>query len=155
MHLDVVAMGSKMSAWVYEGVETYTQRMPPELKVQIIEVPLKTRSKLSDLKKCMEQEGEMMLKKVPDQNYCMVLDRCGTEWSTEDLALELKSWMQRGQNISLLIGGPEGLSKACLNRSDQKWSLSRLTFPHGLARVMVVEQLYRAWSIISHHPYHK
>jgi len=85
----------------------------------------------------------------------IALDVLGKSWSTEQLSGQLDQWLASGQDIVLLVGGPEGLSKACLQRADQKWSLSALTFPHPLVRVILAEQLFRAWSILSNHPYHR
>jgi 23S rRNA (pseudouridine1915-N3)-methyltransferase len=85
----------------------------------------------------------------------ITLDVKGKPWSTEQLSQQLDSWMMSGRDVSLLVGGPEGLSPACLQRAEQSWSLSPLTFPHPLVRIVVAEQLFRAWSILTNHPYHR
>ncbi|HPY41824.1 MAG TPA: 23S rRNA (pseudouridine(1915)-N(3))-methyltransferase RlmH, partial [Thiolinea sp.] len=109
----------------------------------------------SDLKRICELEGEKLLAAIPAGSLVIALDVLGKPWSTEQLSSQLDQWLASGQDVALLVGGPEGLSKACLQRSDQKWSLSALTFPHPLVRIIVAEQLFRAWSILSNHPYHR
>ncbi len=96
-----------------------------------------------------------MLAAIPDSDRVIALDVKGKSWSTEQLAQNLSRWRMDGDNYSLLIGGPDGLASDCLTRCDAKWSLSALTLPHPLVRIVVIEQLYRAWTILQHHPYHK
>ena len=96
-----------------------------------------------------------MLRALPKNHHVVALDGQGTPWSTAELALNLERWMATGRDVALLVGGPDGLAPACLATAHQQWSLSRLTFPHPLVRVIVAEQLYRAWSILTHHPYHR
>ena len=102
-----------------------------------------------------QQEGERLLAAVPKNSQVWALDCGGSHWSTEQLSEKLTDWLQSGQDITLLIGGPDGLSGDCLRRADLRWSLSALTLPHALVRVVLAEQLYRAWTIISGHPYHR
>ena len=96
-----------------------------------------------------------MLAAIPAGSIVIALDVLGKSWSTEQLASQLDQWLASGQDVALLVGGPEGLSPACLQRADLKWSLSALTFPHPLVRIILAEQLFRAWSILSNHPYHR
>lgn len=96
-----------------------------------------------------------MLAAIHPQHHVIALDIKGQLWSTEQLAAHLQKWQQAGKNIDLLIGGPEGLAPACLQAAQEKWSLSPLTFPHFLIKLLISEQIYRAWSILNHHPYHK
>ena len=103
----------------------------------------------------MVDEGKQLLSKVLKNNKIITLEVTGKQWNTEQLANHLQTWHDESSDISLLIGGPDGLSEECMQAADFKWSLSHLTFPHPLVRVIVAEQLYRAWSIISHHPYHR
>ena len=155
MRLTVLAVGGKMPNWVKQGVDEYQKRLPRELPLVWREIPLAKRNKDSKPEKLCELEGEQLLKAVPSGDRVVALDVKGKALSTPQLAEQLRSWQMSGDNISLLIGGPDGLSPACLARADQRWSLSELTLPHPLVRVLLVEQLYRAWTITVNHPYHR
>jgi 23S rRNA (pseudouridine1915-N3)-methyltransferase len=96
-----------------------------------------------------------MLGAVGERERVIALDVAGRGCSTEQLAGQLRDWLQDGRDLSLLIGGPDGLAAECLARADQRWSLSPLTLPHPLVRVLLAEQLYRAWTLVSGHPYHR
>ena len=155
MQISLIAIGHRMPDWVTQGYKEFARRMPPECQLQLIELPLSKRSKGSDLARLMEQEGERMLAAISKDALVVALEVEGKAWSTPQLASQLESWMQMGRNVALLVGGPEGLAGACRARADVKWSLSPLTLPHPLVRIVVAEQLYRAMSIIKNHPYHK
>ena len=155
MRLKIIAVGTKMPAWVETGFTEYSRRLPPELKVELIELPLGQRGKGADVKRAMAREGEAMLKAIGRTDKVVALDVPGKPWSTEQLATQLADWQFQGCDYSLLIGGPDGLAADCLARADLKWSLSPLTMPHPLVRILLAEQLYRAWSINAGHPYHK
>ncbi|MBA2653823.1 MAG: 23S rRNA (pseudouridine(1915)-N(3))-methyltransferase RlmH [Gammaproteobacteria bacterium] len=144
-----------MPKWIEEGFNEYARRMPPDFKLELIELPALKRGNASDVTRAVRQEGEQMLAAIPPSSFVIALDVKGQQWDTPQLASHLQQWREQGQSISLLIGGPEGLTQSCLDRANKKWSLSLLTFPHPLVRVIVAEQLYRAWSILSHHPYHR
>ena len=144
-----------MPAWVSQGFEEYTRRMPPECQVQLIEIPLAKRSKGSDIKRAISKEGEHMLAAIKKDCLVVALEVTGNAWSTPQLASQLTDWMQSGRNVALLVGGPDGLATACQQKADLKWSLSNLTLPHPLVRIVIAEQLYRAVSILKNHPYHK
>lgn len=147
-----------MPPWVSEGTEEYCKRLPNELTIHWHEIPIGQRGKQQknlDIKRIVAKEGEQMLKSVQPQDHVIALDVTGKPLSTEKLAHNLKEWQLAGQNISLLIGGPDGLSPACIDRANARWSLSQLTLPHPLVRVVLAEQLYRAWSINAGHPYHR
>ena len=96
-----------------------------------------------------------MLAAIPRGDRVIALDLSGASWTTEKLSNQLEGWMHSGSGVSLLVGGPDGLATECLSRADQRWSLSALTFPHPLVRVILAEQLYRSWSVMTHHPYHR
>lgn len=155
MRIHLLAIGTKMPAWVNAGTEEYTQRMPPQCTLSIREITAEKRNKNSDLQRIRHTEGEKLLAAIPDGSLVIALDVKGKPWSTEQLAQQLDGWMMSGRDVALLVGGPEGLSPACLQRAEQSWSLSPLTFPHPLVRIVVAEQLFRAWSILSNHPYHR
>ncbi len=155
MRLSIIAVGTKMPAWVNDGVQEYSRRMPRELKIHWREIPLGKRGKDNNANLLTQREGEKMLKAVPSGDRVLALDVKGEAWSTEQLAERLSDWQMSGYNYSLLIGGPDGLSEAALARADMRWSLSALTLPHPLVRIVLAEQLYRAWTITVNHPYHR
>lgn len=155
MRIHVISIGNKMPAWVQQGYEEYAKRLPREVKPELIELPLANRSKNLDITKAIVKEGEQMLSAIPQKARVMALDVKGKSWSTEDLAQQLQNWRMQGEPVSFLIGGPDGLAPDCLTRAEQSWSLSALTLPHPLVRVVFIEQLYRAWTILNNHPYHK
>jgi len=155
MRITIIAVGGKMPAWVEQGVAEYQRRMPRELKIQWREIPLVRRGRDTSADVLRRKEGEKILKAIPARDAVIALDVRGKRWSTEQLAAQLTNWQMSGDNYSLLIGGPDGLSDACLQRAVQRWSLSDLTMPHSLVRVLLSEQLYRAWTINANHPYHR
>lgn len=155
MRVRLIAVGTKMPSWVDAGYNEYAKRLPLDCKVECCEIPLGKRTKGSDLKRAQKKEGEQMLAAIASSDKVIALDLTGKPWSTEQLADQLSSWRLGGQNVALLVGGPEGLAPECLARAEQKWCLSPLTLPHPLVRVLVAEQLYRAWSILQNHPYHR
>jgi len=155
MKVQLIAVGTKMPAWVQAGYEEYAKRLPKELAPQLVEIPLGHRGKSSNVQDAMRQEGEAILQAVPPESMMIALDVQGRSWSTEQLAEQLSRWQMDGRNLSFVIGGPDGFSAASLARADARWSLSNLTLPHPLVRIVWIEQLYRAWTILQNHPYHK
>ena len=155
MKFNLIAIGEKMPAWINTGFNEYAKRMPQELSLNLIEVSAVKRTKNINIKQLLEREGQRILKAIPANNYVIALDVGGKSFSTEQLAVQLQKWREDARDISLLVGGPEGLSGECLRRAEFKWSLSPLTFPHTLVRVIIAEQFYRAYSILSRHPYHR
>ncbi len=144
-----------MPHWVDEGYREYARRMPGECSLKLVEIPPGHRGKSADIARTLKIEGERILKAVPKGCLMLALDVKGKSWSTEQLSEQMARWMVDGRDLALLIGGPEGLSAPCLQRADGHWSLSPLTLPHPLVRVLLAEQIYRAWSILRHHPYHR
>ena len=155
MKIKLIAVGTKMPAWVTEGFKEYQRRMPAEMSVQLIEVPLSIRGKNCDIAKAINKESDQILEHLKSSDQVVALEVKGKPWSTEKLAQELEGWQMNGGDVALLIGGPDGLSDACRQRANQLWSLSPLTLPHPLVRVLLAEQVYRAWSINRNHPYHR
>jgi 23S rRNA (pseudouridine1915-N3)-methyltransferase len=155
MHIHLIAIGQRMEAWVNEGYQEFARRMPQECALRLKEIPAVKRGKNADIPRILQQEGERMLGAIPSGARVIALDVDGRQWSTAQLAQELEQWLPAGQDVALLVGGPEGLAPQCLERAQQRWSLSALTLPHPLVRVVVAEQLYRAWTIIKGHPYHR
>ncbi len=155
MKIRLIAVGTKMPAWVEEGYGDYAKRLGGEITLELIEIPAGKRGKNADLARITDKEGEAMLAAIPAGDRVVALDVLGRSFSTEQLAETLESWLPQGQHISLLVGGPEGLAPAALARATEKWSLSKLTLPHPLVRVLLAEQLYRAWTLLKGHPYHR
>lgn len=155
MRIQVLAVGGKMPGWVQQGYQEYAKRLPKELHPKLVELALGGRGKNSSSREAIEQEGQQMLAAIPANHHVVALDVKGKPWSTEELARQLEDWRMSGRDVSLLIGGPDGLAQPCLTRAQQHWSLSALTLPHPLVRVVLIEQIYRAWTILQNHPYHK
>lgn len=155
MRLHLLCVGSRQPEWINQGFETYARRMPRECSLQLVEIPTRHRGKAADKKRAVDKEGELLLRAIPDGAMVVALDASGDAWSTQQLADQIDDWRHEYQNVALLIGGAEGLAPSCLARAHRRWSLSALTLPHGLARVVAAEQLYRAWTILSGHPYHR
>ena len=148
-------VGTRMPPWREKGCSEYSKRMPPELSVKTIEVPLGSRTKSRSPNKAVEIEGETILKLVGRKDFVIALDVKGKSMCTAKLADRISEWQMQGKNISFMIGGPDGLSDSCLSRADLRWSISDLTLPHPLVRVLLLEQIYRAWTINNNHPYHR
>ena len=144
-----------MPDWVQAAYQEYSKRLPAELKLELVEIPLGSRRKGEQARRAIEQEGKSLLKAVVKREHVVALSVEGRPWSTEKLAQNLLTWQGGGNNVSLLVGGPDGLDDSCLKRADEQWSLSAMTLPHPLVRVIVAEQLYRAWSINAGKSYHR
>jgi len=155
MRIHIIAMGDRMPAWVEQGYQEYARRLGSEIQLQLHELSPEKRGKSADTRRILDKEGERILQTIPDGSEVVALDRQGRELPTADLADKLRGWLGSGRDLALLIGGPEGLSAACLQRADWRLSLSAMTFPHPLVRIMLAEQIYRAYSILKNHPYHK
>lgn len=155
MRIQITAVGNKMPGWVDTAVNDYVQRMPRECQTEVISVPVAKRGKNAAIERLREQEAEALTAKLPKSCLLIALDERGKPWSTKDLAAQLAAWMQDGRDVALLLGGPDGLTADLRNRAERRWALSAMTLPHGLARVMVAEQLYRAWTLLNGHPYHR
>ena len=155
MKIRLLAVGSKMPDGVTAGYEDYAKRLTDDVRLELVEIPAGKRGKNADLVRLTEKEGEAQMAAIPPQDFVVALEVGGRALSTEDLSQILGRWLQEGRNISLLIGGPEGLSPAARARADMQWSLSRLTLPHPMVRVLLAEQIYRAWTLLKGHPYHR
>jgi 23S rRNA (pseudouridine1915-N3)-methyltransferase len=155
MRVHLIAVGRRMPGWVETGYLEYAKRLPSECALQLIEIEPSHRVKGTPAERAMSQEGQRMLKAIPKGALVVALEETGEPWSTEILSAHLRAWLAGGRDLACLIGGPDGLGQACLDRAERRWSLSRLTFPHPLVRVIVAEQLYRAWTLVQGHPYHR
>lgn len=155
MKLNLLAVGNKMPEWVNEGYQEYAKRLPRECQLNLQEITPAKRGKSGNAKQWMEEEGERILTAIPNSHHVVSLDVKGKPWSTEQLSKQLAHWLADGRDVSLVVGGPDGLSDKCSQHADQKWSLSALTLPHPIVRIIMAEQLYRAWTVLQNHPYHR
>ena len=155
MQIHLISIGNRMPNWVQQGYDEYAKRLPRECDLILKEIPAGKRGKNSDIARIVKDEGQRMIAALPQNTDIVTLDLAGKAWSTQDLAHAMQRWMNNGQSISLLIGGPEGLADDVKLLAKESWCLSKLTFPHPLVRIIVAEQLYRAWSLLNNHPYHR
>ncbi len=133
----------------------YAGRMPREWKFRLDVIPTVRRSRSDKTGRATEAEGKLILDKIDAAEQVVLLDERGKQFDSRALASRLGDWQQDGRDLCFVIGGPDGVSDACRQRADFTWSLSQLTLPHGLARVLLAEQLYRAYALQSGHPYHR
>jgi 23S rRNA (pseudouridine1915-N3)-methyltransferase len=155
MKIELIAIGTKMPAWVEQGFTEYQRRLPKDCELILTELSMTPRTKTGNSDLWKEKDSEALLKAIPPQSLVIALDERGKHYSSEQLADRLQSWRESTQHLSLLIGGPDGLSETCKARAAALWSLSALTLPHPLVRIIVAEQLYRAWTLLHDHPYHR
>jgi 23S rRNA (pseudouridine1915-N3)-methyltransferase len=155
MRITLISVSSKQPDWVRDGFDEYARRLRGPLALSLTEIPLPKRTASAALERLIAVEGERMLAAVPAGAHVVALEESGRSWRTAELAVRLKAWMAQGQPVALLVGGPDGLAPACLERARERWSLSPLTLPHGLVRIVVAEALYRAHSLLRGHPYHR
>ena len=144
-----------MPAWIQEGFQEYVRRMPPEIRVELVELKPEERTSGKTTEKAKGLEGERILAAVPPGSELIALDERGRAVTTQGLSVMLAGWMRDAMNPALAIGGADGLSEDVKQHASKLVSLSTLTLPHALVRVVVAEQLYRAWSILARHPYHR
>lgn len=152
MRLLVAAVGTRMPAWVAEGWLEYARRMPPNLSLELVEVPVAGKAGAG---RASVLEGERLRQKLPERAHILALEITARPWSTEKLAERLQQWQLDGDPVCFLIGGADGLDASLLAEAHERWSLGPATLPHMLVRVVVAEQLYRASTILSGHPYHR
>jgi 23S rRNA (pseudouridine1915-N3)-methyltransferase len=155
MKARLISVGERMPDWVADGFSEYRKRLSRELPLELVEISLGQRGKGRDAARAIADEGVAVLAALPKDAHVVALDGRGKPWSSEQLADELARWRMGGRDLAILIGGPDGHAAEVLARADQRWSLGPLTLPHMLVRLVVVEQLYRAASIIAGHPYHR
>jgi 23S rRNA (pseudouridine1915-N3)-methyltransferase len=154
MQIHLITVGNRMPKWVQEGYNEYAKRLPRECELILKEIPPDKR-KSPDISRITNGEGERMISALPARAHVVTLDIPGQPWTTQNLSHALQRWLSSGQSLALMIGGPEGLAQKVKDLAQESWSLSPLTFPHPLVRVIVAEQIYRAWSLLQNHPYHR
>lgn len=155
MRIHLIAVGNRMPGWVNEAYQEYAKRLPRDCALKLVEIAPGKRGVNADVKRIVRDEGERMLAALPRDCQVIALEVGGKSWSTPQLAVQIEGWLRGGRDTALLVGGPEGMDEACRARADQHWSLSALTLPHPLVRVILAEQIYRAWSMMVGHPYHR
>lgn len=158
MQLVIVAVGHKMPAWIESGFAEYAKRMPPELRIELREVKPEARSSSNNAATVMQREAariDAVLGSLSKQLRIIALDERGKDWTTVQLSEQLTGWQREGGDVAFLIGGADGLDPALKARAQTLVRLSSLTLPHGMVRVLLAEQLYRAWSVTQNHPYHR
>lgn len=155
MRITVLSVGHKMPAWIAQGWAEYGKRLPPEIRLELVELKPEERTSGKTVEKAKALEGERVLAAVPAGAMLLALDERGRAVTTQGLAVMLADWMREGTHPAFAIGGADGHAEAVRERADKLVSLSALTLPHGLVRVLLAEQVYRAWSILANHPYHR
>ncbi len=155
MHIRLIAVGDRQPSWVDDAFGVYSGRLPREWKFRLDRIATVRRTKNDKSKSAMEAEGEQILTKIDPNEQLVLLDERGKQMTSPALAARLADWQADGRDLCFVIGGPDGVSAACRERANAIWSLSKLTLPHGLARVLFAEQMYRAWSLQVGHPYHR
>lgn len=155
MRLKLVAAGTRMPGWVRDGVDDYAARMPGNCRIEVIEIPVARRGTRQDPARALEKEAKKMLAVPKPGDHVVALEVDGRQLDSEGLARRLERWIRAGGDVVFLIGGPDGLGPGCRERAGFVWSLSKLTLPHALVRVVLAEQLYRANAILANHPYHR
>lgn len=155
MRLLIVAVGQRLPDWARIAWDDYVKRFPPELRVELKAIKTEPRAGGKTAAQCMAAERARIEAAIPKHAHVVALDERGTALTTQALAVRLRGWQQGGGDTALLIGGPDGLDAALRAAAHERIRLSDLTLPHALARVLLIEQLYRAWSINAGHPYHR
>ncbi|TLY49779.1 MAG: 23S rRNA (pseudouridine(1915)-N(3))-methyltransferase RlmH [Gammaproteobacteria bacterium] len=155
MRAHLIAVGERMPAWVTEGYNEYAKRLIRDLPLQLVEISTKLRGRTNDIERVIADEGALMCAAIPKGAQVVALDGRGKAYGSEQLAQQLERWRMHGGDLAFLIGGPEGLAPAAIERAEQRWSLGPATLPHPLVRIIVAEQLYRAMSLLNNHPYHR
>lgn len=155
MRIRLITVGQKMPSWVVEGYNEYARRLPADFFLELREISLGKRTRGADIVRMQRKEGEQMLSAIDPCDKVIAMEVNGKSWSSEMLADQLGGWRDLGENVSLLVGGVEGMLPGVSARADLRWSLSSLTLPHPMVRIVIAEQLYRAWSILNNHPYHR
>jgi len=155
MKLHIVAVGHRMPDWIATGFDEYAKRMPPELRIELREIKPEQRSAGRPAESVMAAERQRIEAALPKQARIVALDEHGRDWTTMQLAVALPEWQRDGRDVAFLIGGADGLDAQLKARADLLLRLSSLTLPHAMVRVLLAEQLYRAWTITQNHPYHR
>ena len=155
MQIQLINVAQKLPVWVDMACEDYLKRLPREISPKLVTIPLVARKGGQSSEKSQQRETALILDKMAPGSFNLALDEHGDAWSSHDWSHNLQRWMFEFPRVNLIIGGPDGLSRQCLERCQQRVSLGRMTMPHALVKVVLLEQLYRAWTILQGHPYHR
>ncbi len=155
MEVTLLAIGTRMPKWIEDGYAEYAKRLGRDCKLTLKEIPSPRRSNSEDSASICKKEGELLLAAVPKCTYVIALDEHGKLQSTQSIADKFRKLRENSQSLVLMIGGADGLSDQVLQHCKEQWSLSRLTFPHAMVRVIIAEQIYRSFSLLNSHPYHR
>lgn len=155
MQLTLLVVGRRATGWLREAAREYLRRFPPELEFTVTELPPARRSASEPRETVLRAEARNLIRALPRSAFVVALDERGRQHDTAGMARKLAGWMGSCRRIAFLIGGADGLDASIIARADEVWALSKMTLPHGLARIILLEQLYRAWTILSKHPYHR
>ena len=155
MKFIIASVGHKMPDWITTGFREYTKRMPREAKIELVEIRPEPRTTGKTVAQIMEAEAQRVIASIPLNCLRIVLDEHGAQLTTKQLAVQMQGWMQEGCDIAFMIGGADGLHDSVKQVAQKTLALSALTLPHALVRVLLAEQLYRAYSLLHNHPYHR
>ena len=155
MQVQIIAVGKKMPVWVDAACTDYLRRMPRELGIKLTAIPLAQSNSRVSVEQLKRQEASLIQKNIPHGSLSIALDETGKHWSSLEWAEQLHRWMQEFPQVNLIVGGPNGLAEECRQACAQTIALGRMTMPHALVRVVLIEQIYRAWTLLSGHPYHR
>lgn len=155
MKLFILAVGHKMPEWISSGFNEYSKRMPREAAISLLEIKPEPRTTGKTVAQIMEAEAQRILAALPKEALPVVLDERGASWTTKQLSQKMQEWLGGGRDVAFIIGGADGLHESVRSRARQLLALSALTLPHGMVRVLLAEQLYRAHSLLNNHPYHR
>ena len=155
MKLLILAVGNRMPSWIAEGFSEYAKRMPREAKIELVEIKPEARSSGKTAAQIMDAEAQRIRTALPASALCIALDEHGATPTTKQLAQQMQDWMRQGRDVAFVIGGADGLHESIKHGARHLMALSALTLPHGMVRVLLAEQLYRAHSLLHNHPYHR
>lgn len=155
LKINLIVVGDKMPQWVEQGYNEYEKRIRRQAQLKLVEIAASKRGKNADIARIIKTEEKKIRNAIPKNAHVVALDRLGKPWSTLQVAEKIRSWLPVGNQVALIVGGPEGLSEAFRKDCNELWSLSALTFAHPLVRVILAEQLYRCFSILDGSPYHR
>ncbi len=155
MKIWLATVGHKMPDWITAGFNEYAKRMPREAKIELLEIKPEPRTTGKSIPQIMEAEAQRIFASLPQNSLRIALDERGVSWTTRQLADRMRQWMGEGRDVAFIIGGADGLHESVKNGAQQLLALSAMTLPHGMVRVLLAEQLYRAHSLLHNHPYHR
>ena len=155
MQIQIIAVGQKMPAWVDQAYQDYAKRLPRQQAVTLTCIATAARKTGHTVERLQQQEADKIREKIKPGSLTIALDEHGRQWTTREWAQQFDDWQQHQTQVNIIIGGPDGLAPDLLQQARYRIALGKMTLPHGLVRVVLIEQLYRAWSLLQGHPYHR